>query len=120
MRIKSGIHITFQAGKFVGKGGDIIEHRSGDKYLIQLDHYGDRRKLVAPRSMFLTTNELIGPLLRKVRLYCPLPMTKNKDVKPALNVDVTRKLRVRGSHQKSGKLRKGKLLAKESARKSLR
>ena len=62
-RIKSGIHITFQTGKLVGKGGDIIEYRGDQRYLIRLDHYGDRRKVVAPRSMFLTTNELIGPLL---------------------------------------------------------
>lgn len=70
-RIKTGTHIVIQRGRYAGYGGNVISYEREHRYAIKLSHYKVERKVIAPRKIFLTSNELIGPLVRKVRNRWP-------------------------------------------------
>lgn len=67
--------MVIQQGKYAGRGGDIVRYEGDHKYVVRMWGYVRdpslryvklKKKVLCPRSLFLSTGELIGPLFRKV------------------------------------------------------
>jgi len=67
--IKPGVHVVLQRGKYAGKGGDVVQYVGDERYHLRLRWYGKEKEVIAPRSVFMTHLELVGDMIRRIRVW---------------------------------------------------
>ena len=68
-----------------------MRYKGRSRYQLKLDHYGTQKGVIASTDLFLTSNELIGSLLKKVRKNSRCPIQTKKRRRDVLDENAARK-----------------------------